>query len=289
MLKFNLLLFGIIPGFCVFTQSLYTDAGIENSVYLHYENDVFAGTDRYYTQGFHLGITQFAGNSIYRFQIGQDVFTPSTIKSDSLLRNDRPYAATLTLKIERTFIKNDHEKLLLGIETGLIGPPAGGKQMQTGIHKATNNFLPLGWQHQINTGLIFDIYGLGEIRILNLDSVFQLFGGIHLRAGSYKNTLTPMLRMDFGKRLGRISGYWQNALAGVVYDGSLQGALIARESEFVLSSSEIRHFVYQSEWGIIFHLNKIGLTINYCLQTKTFDDQLDDCHSWCGLKLSYGY
>jgi len=291
MTKFVLCLFMLLGTYC-FTQSVYRPIPTDNNIFLHYENDLFARTDRYYTQGFQVGVNYFPkvcfwGEIIKHYELKQDVYTPSSIKSDSLLNRDRPYAATLSVKVEEMAIYESGFSSMIGTEFGIIGPAAGGKQMQTGIHKATNNFLPLGWQHQINNGLIADVYVQLEKRMINLDSVFQLVAGVTARGGTFRTHLNPTMKMIFGnQKTNRIHGYWQNALLGVIYDGSLQGSLIAKESEYVLSSTEIIHFVFQSELGFEMKFNKVGIAFNYGLQSKTFRNQLTRFHSWGGVTLS---
>jgi hypothetical protein len=80
---------------------------------INYENDFFSATDIYYTQGMHMelvspGIKKFplcrllicpAYNNI-KYGIGaeHDAYTPTTIRSDNIQYDDRPFAACLFLK-----------------------------------------------------------------------------------------------------------------------------------------------------------------------------------------------
>lgn len=278
-----------------FGQSFYNEINNDNNVYLHYENDLFARTDRYYTQGFQIGSNRFIRTECYRklnyhLELGQSVYTPSTIKSDTIIDSDRPYAATLSAKLERIYVVSNGFSWCLGGELGIIGPNAGGKQMQTGIHKATNNFLPLGWEHQINDGLIADFFCKFEKRLIHVDSSFQLVTGVSGRVGTFRTNGNLTLKMIFGnQKTSWIHGYLQNRLSTIFYDGSLQGTLISSKSEFTLTSNQINHFVYQGEIGLMFQFRRVGLAVNYCFQTKTFMNQFSNFHAWGGVQVTYKY
>jgi len=295
MCRLLLLNLGLLLGTATFGQKLLTSPGLTSHFYFHYENDLFARTDRYYTQGIDLGINHFSQktnecNELKRLTFSQNVFTPSTIKSDSVLVNDQPYAATLSGNVELGMIRSNVFSYLVGGEIGMIGPLAGGKQMQTGIHKATKNFLPLGWQYQINNGLIADVYAKVEKPVLSIDSVFQLIGGVSARLGTFQTNVIPSFSIVIGNRKsGSVSFFLENTLAAVAYDGTLQGALICSKSDYVLRSNEVEDFVFKSELSLLYRIRKVALMLNYSVQSKTFDYQGSDFHYWGGLRLIYHY
>ncbi len=278
-----------------FAQKLLTTSVLNSNSYCNYENDLFARTDRYYTQGIDLGINHLLvrteeRNELKRFEFSQNVYTPTTIKYDSLLVNDRPYAATLTAKYEKGILRTDHFSYLFGTEVGVIGPAAGGKQMQTGIHKATNNFLPLGWQHQINNGLVADVYAKIEKPLVRIDSVFQFIGGVSARLGTLQTNVTPSFLLVFGNReTGKINLFFENSISAIGYDGTLQGSLVSSKNEYVLRSNEVEHFVFKSELSLLLRIRRFGLLFNYSIQSKTFAYQLSDFHSWGGVSLIFSY
>jgi lipid A 3-O-deacylase len=138
-----------------------------------YDNDLFSGTDRYYTQGVIIEMSVPAlsawplskilvplnklANNYYWSAFEQDCFTPKSIRRDTVNRFDRPYAALLYYS-RYLLSMNDRRKQRLStrLDLGVIGPLAGGRETQTAIHRATNNDEPLGWQHQLKNDLLLN-------------------------------------------------------------------------------------------------------------------------------------
>jgi lipid A 3-O-deacylase len=135
---------------------------------LEYENDLFAGKDRYYTSGMRAGwITPDAGvpgllrdlgNLIPFFpgtgdikaswSIGQSMYTPKDITLDPPDPDDRPYAGWLYASgglAEETGQRLDRLQLTVGI----IGPASLAKQTQTEIHRVMGSPVPQGWDAQL--------------------------------------------------------------------------------------------------------------------------------------------
>jgi hypothetical protein len=139
------------------------------TVNLTVENDLFGGTDRYYTSGFQLawrspsadppawlawlsGIaTPFfpeGGMPRWGLALGQNIFTPA----DTLARNpdprDRPYAGWLY----GAFTLTSYTGRVLGtfeVQLGVVGPAALGEQVQNNVHDIINVDRALGWRTQL--------------------------------------------------------------------------------------------------------------------------------------------
>jgi len=135
---------------------------------LEYENDIFAGEDRYYTSGVRLSriatareapswlesvARRFPGFDDatalpYSLAIGHNIYTPADIVNPEFPPDDRPYAAWLHLKFSTgTLHRRGADRVRVGI--GIVGPAAGGKQIQKGIHRAINTDIPTGWGTQL--------------------------------------------------------------------------------------------------------------------------------------------
>ncbi|MEY2881789.1 MAG: hypothetical protein RLZZ15_4169, partial [Verrucomicrobiota bacterium] len=147
-------------------------------VTLYSENDrYFAGTDRHYTNGAKLTVTQPApqksgvahaldalGRSLRRFEpydvshekvdhklsysLGQNIYTPTEIHTTAPQPNDRPYAAWLYGGIA---FQRQQDDLFQAIELqlGVIGPMALGRQIQNGVHDFLHIARADGWGHQL--------------------------------------------------------------------------------------------------------------------------------------------
>ena len=122
------------------------DAGSTFSIYM--ENDLFAGTDRYYTSGVklswsspdleHYSDTPYASPLLPLFDLlpyinetgyqknlvlalGQNIYTPDNTETTELIRNDRPYAGWLYLGTGVVW-KNAEVRNSLVLDIGVVGP-----------------------------------------------------------------------------------------------------------------------------------------------------------------------
>lgn len=152
-------------------------AGTEFQLFI--ENDVWAKSDRYYTNGIKLGIgvpgnllTQFLAESatglLNRLQLpsdgsfkfsperephfgvflGQNMYTPKRISVAAPQPFDRPWAAWSYLGVvaqRETGDRLDSAE----VDIGFVGPAAGGQWVQTEWHKLIGSPKPEGWGNQI--------------------------------------------------------------------------------------------------------------------------------------------
>ncbi|MBC8267713.1 MAG: DUF2219 family protein [Rhodospirillaceae bacterium] len=146
---------------------------------LQWENDMFAGTDRHYTNGLRLtalfartntpttleeALQSFShidegGRQPQWFTLGfgQDMFTPGDKKTETLIEGDRPYAGWLYLsaslhKLSTCSSSSDkNPDCLDSVEAnvGIVGPSAYGKETQDLVHKARGITRFQGWQNQL--------------------------------------------------------------------------------------------------------------------------------------------
>lgn len=136
---------------------------------LFIENDVLAGTDRYYTNGIKFGVGVpfealqdfFKIPARYTLDVfsdplashhfglfaGQNMYTPRDITVAAPQRYDRPWAAWLYLGGVAQRVK-DNRLDTAEIDIGVVGPPALGEQVQTGWHKLIGTKHPRGWDNQ---------------------------------------------------------------------------------------------------------------------------------------------
>ena len=270
---------------------------------LRYENDLFAGTDRYYTQGIflqydHLDIDLGWLNKFFfnlpdiqrslQTGIAQKVYTPSSITSDSLLLGDRPYAATYGYTAKFTSrSKSRNYSLSWGLNTGWIGKPAFGKEMQTAIHRWTNNNKPRGWKHQLNNGLHVNL-SFGAVK-----TWFTNTKWLRLETASLTTlgTLTNESRASGMLKLGYITEgkyflvYYNPEVRAVLYDGTLQGALFAKPSEARIAGDQITRLVSEQEFGFKMLWGRISFSAYGHFQSKLFRNASN--HAWAGVSIGY--
>lgn len=132
------------------------------------ENDVLAGTDRYYTNGLQiawrspsadlpaplawlnrqLDFLQGTGELRWGLALGQSIYTPEDTGRRNPDPRDRPYAGYLygALSLSRVTATS---LSVLEIQAGIVGPSAGGEFVQNEWHSLTGVSRARGWDYQL--------------------------------------------------------------------------------------------------------------------------------------------
>lgn len=185
---------------------------------LFIENDMLAGTDRYYTNGFKLGFgvpldtlqTIFEGpaasvldllsndDADHHFGLffGQNIYTPRDIKVREAQPDDRPWAAWLYLG---GVAQRRQEARLdtVEIDLGIIGPAALGEQVQRTWHRLIGVQQPLGWDNQLPNEPAFMVSYLHKRRFGNAS--FDVVPHV----GASLGTVMTLARAGGTLRIGR--------------------------------------------------------------------------------------
>ncbi|MDK9703361.1 MAG: lipid A deacylase LpxR family protein [Sulfuritalea sp.] len=134
---------------------------------LFVENDMWARTDRYYTNGIKFGggvpyevlqlpttellekLAPKGGGKVHLgLFFGQNLYTPRSIEISAPQPFDRPWAAWLYLGgVAQRARENRLDTV--EIDLGLVGPSALGREIQSGWHKMIGSPKPMGWHNQI--------------------------------------------------------------------------------------------------------------------------------------------
>ena len=282
----------------------------------HYDNDYFTATDQYYTQGYSfevvhevlrknpltkLLITTKGQNTNYGLAFEHFGFTPTSISSDAILTNDRPFAACMVLKTFGISVDTARRVRVSSVlSTGFVGPMALGGEMQTAIHRWINGVQPRGWQHQIKNDLIVN-YGLNyEKQIYNYRNAISLNINAQIQAGTLNNRLQTGFTLVAGRfesasvntPKGRalpfqMYVYAQPLFGLVAYDATLQGGFFNRNSPYVVAPSHISRTTFQGNFGAVFRLKKLYLEYYQSVLTKEFETGLP--HRWGGIKIGFAF
>lgn len=138
----------------------------DGTVNVTFENDVFNGTDRHYTNGVSIqytdtlnkvpnGVRYAAAPFIdpgadirVTYQLGQNLYTPQDIERKIPDPEDRPYAGWLYGSIG---VLADTKDSLTSLQfsLGVVGPAALGEQVQSFVHSAIDTREPRGWDSQL--------------------------------------------------------------------------------------------------------------------------------------------
>ncbi|MCA8922792.1 MAG: lipid A deacylase LpxR family protein [Planctomycetes bacterium] len=151
------------------------------------ENDKFAGTDRFYTNGLKLiyqrddvgrlswGVSDLIGlipflqarPLTYGFVLGQNIYTPADTEQELLIPGDRPYGAWLYVGFSLTrgnrpdLKRRDPRALFedrIVLNVGVIGTDAQGELVQNTWHRTINVSTSKGWHNQIQSEVGVQLY-----------------------------------------------------------------------------------------------------------------------------------
>lgn len=284
---------------------------------LHYENDYFSGSDEYYTQGINLEfvspvleknplsrllLTPKENANQFGMAVEHNAYTPTSIRSNAILYNDRPFAAALMIK---SFGLSNNEakryRITSSLSLGMIGPVAGAHEIQRMIHRWINDTNPQGWQYQIKNDLIinyeasleknlvhsryFILNGFSAARVGTLNTRFSL--GSVLMLGKLNSSITSLFTRNTNseqKQKFSFQFYAQPLMNLVLYDATLEGGMIFnRDSPYTLSNSELNHFTFQGNTGIIFTTKTFSLEYFQSILSKEFNS--GHSHRWGGIRI----
>ncbi len=281
------------------------DAITDRGLVLQYENDAFGNTDYYYSQGVTLTFTHPSlkknplsrlllhfkeQHQIYGLNFEHDAYTPTSILSDTIRYGDRPYAASVMLQSFATSINQEqHTRLTAALTLGLLGPGAGGEEIQALIHRNTGNDIPHGWQYQIANDAILNYSVTYEKGLLAL-KYLALTAALGADAGTYWDKGYASLNIKAGLMNLPLFSEDQRAFqlyiedkpraAVVGYDATLQGGLFNRKSPYTISSGSINRATFRNDVAVYLSYHSILLSASYTALTKEFKTGRN--HAWGG-------
>ncbi|WP_216679712.1 lipid A deacylase LpxR family protein [Hymenobacter siberiensis] len=287
-----------------------------------YANDLFFRTDYYFTQGMTLTLVHPAlarlpvrhllaagprgSTQQYDLTLRYDGFTPLRIQDAFIRVGDRPYAAYLYGSFSR--ISNQprrHQRLTTALEIGFIGPAAGGKELQTAIHRVTGNAEPRGWDYQIRNapiigyrveveqllaaGRFAEVLGNAEASLSTLYTYADT--GLRLRVGKFrpyfmnpqttgpehKNETPPWQLYGEASLTGRLIGY----------DATLQGSPFTNRDPYTLPASDVRRAVLRSTGGVVLAHGGVSFAATATWVSPEFAGGRS--HRWGHLGLTVGF
>ena len=282
-------------------------------------------TDRFYVNGLHLGyvsgtdavpdMMQRIGRAIWpgggqlRFyaDINQQVFTPANTAVPYWPPGDRPYAGLLYGDVG-LYRDVQESRSILGLALGLVGPWAGGEQIQNGFHDLINQAHDAGWSSQLrneplveltsartyrlNTGTIGGLetqalpdlaVGLGNLRIYAQTGVLFRFGqGLDSDYGPPR--LFPGPTGGDAFRPTRPFAWY--VFAGADGQGILRDVTLDGNDFSAGPSVTLNPFVGELEAGFAIIVDGTRLTYTQVMQSQEFQHQKGGPHQMGSLALS---
>lgn len=278
----------------------------------NYDNDYFASSDKNYTQGysFELVSPAFNMNPVnhlffkpknveirHGLAIEHIGYTPSRYELSDIQFGDRPFAAAIMLKsfmIATNQLKNS--RFTSSFNFGIIGPGAFGEEIQVGIHKATGNKIPLGWQNQIKNDIVIN-YEIGYEKqlfryqdLLSLQATMNAKIGTLFTNGSFGvNTNLGIINSPFSSTQERngfkLYAYAQPVLNVIGYDATLQGGVFNKQSPYTISPGNVERFTGQLNYGLVLKTKTLYFEYSRSMITKEFES--GDSYNWGGIKIGF--
>lgn len=286
----------------------------------NYDNDFFSATDIYYTQGTyfelitpwikkiplsHVLLPLKGATNYYGLEFEQDVFTPSSIRRDTVFTGDRPFSAAVYISQFLVSVQQEKKmRLSSKIDFGLLGPCAKGKETQQNIHRWLDNIQPLGWQYQVASDYIIN-YDLLFEKGLFLRKGIEIIGTAGLRAGTLYTDAAAgaMLRTGWMNSWFRNLGltrydkentrkfqaylFFKGEAKAVAYNASLQGGVFNHTSIYTISADKTERVVYKGAYGIVLAYKRVSLEYTKVFLTPEFYKGSD--HSWghCNISVCF--
>ncbi|MFP4845613.1 lipid A deacylase LpxR family protein [Winogradskyella sp. PE311] len=292
----------------------FRSIGSDSYFRFHYDNDYFAATDENYTQGYNF---EFVSPSLeknpvntlflqpknmvtkYGLSIEHIGFTPNNYELEEIQFGDRPFAAAIMLKsFAIAFNKEKQTRLSQSLSLGIIGPGAFGKEMQVGIHEATGNKTPIGWDNQIKNDVVLNyriafekqLYQYNNLIAINANSALQL-GTLFTNASIGSNITIGKLNTAFitskSERKFQVYAYGQPQINIIGYDASLQGGLFNKESPYTISSDSLERFTAQFNYGLI--IKTKTLYFEYTRSDITREFKTGSSAKWGGIRIGFTF
>ena len=211
-----------------------------SEIQLFVENDKWASTDRYYTNGIKFGVgvpfdlLQSPAAAVLRgldpdngadvqvgLFLGQNMYTPRDISIAAPQPNDRPWAAWLYLGGVAQRARGNRLDTV-ELDVGVVGPAALGEEVQKAWHRLVNAQQPKGWGNQGKSEPAFMLSYLQKRRYGNgnVDTV--------IHGGATVGTVMDLMRAGAMLRLGnRLDGFGPDTIepGGAMLHGTrAQGA-----------------------------------------------------------------
>ena len=164
---------------CINRSDAASPATLDGGTFtVYFENDLFAGTDRFYTSGVKVSWSSpdlenfkdspyagpllpildrltFIGEQTQKnliFSIGQNIYTPDDTESFDLVRGDRPYAGWLYFGLGLVW-KNAQFRQSLLLDIGVVGSWSYAQEAQRLVHETRDLEVPNGWDNQLHNEL----------------------------------------------------------------------------------------------------------------------------------------
>ncbi len=279
-------------------------------------------TDRYYTNGIHIGYQSpenafpslagigrtlwGEGQQRIAVDISQQIYTPANTSALIPPPGDRPYAGVLLATVS-AIQDNANSRSSVGLSLGIVGPSALGEEVQNGFHDLIGQGHNNGWKSQLHDEPVFSLNS-SRVWRLPTGSVFGLetdalpggavtLGTLRIAAEAGLNMrLGQGLQNDFGApRINALSGgdaFKRGAGFGWYVFAGVGGQAVARDVTLDgntwqnSQSVKLTPLIGQADGGLALLAFGARLTYTHVIQTQEFQHQKGGLHQFGSLALS---
>ncbi len=285
MNNFSLIL-RCIKSFSVFLMLLFfnilyaQNESYKNRVAIQHDNDLYFGTDLYYSAGNFVNYTRVLKplNKTHerqlKFEIGQQTFTPSRKSKPDTTRFDRPFAGWLYLSAQYK-ITSINKSIGLQTEVGLVGPQSLAGNVQKSYHKFIGEDIP-SWYLEIPNNFHINfkgnyIKGFLDNKLITISETslgskdIFVSNGVSFLFAKERN----FLKNSFNNRIGSLtSDFFFSAGAKhkyVFYNSLIEGDLFNNKALFI---KKTQPNLFVANVDFFYRWNSYSIYISYQFNTK---------------------
>ncbi|MCK9451687.1 MAG: lipid A deacylase LpxR family protein [Bacteroidales bacterium] len=300
-------------------QKLLNDNQLDRYLLITFDNDIFAETDYYYTNGFSIGLIHPWFNNrlfyrlmpglgqvplnLYGMRIQQQMFTPYNPEAVEVIPDDRPFAGVLLAEFFKLSNRSDKGLFLqTSFRLGVIGPASLAGVLQSSAHELK----PTGWDYQIANDLLINV-DMNLQKAFKINKYIEMAGGVDVGLGTYKTYMGASAQLRAGNfrsfsnnissstiglipRFDKSISYWfflEPAFHFVAYDATLNGGMLNKSSPHRFSYDQIHHLTTQFNAGFSVFYRNTGLSLRWTRISPEFIGGKK--HNWGNISLTHNF
>ena len=229
----------------------------------------------------------------YTLEAGQQMYTPDNIRESEPITDQNPYVGLLYGKIGKEEITLE-EKKWSNLMVGTTGENSLAGQTQRFIHDLIDNQRPNGWEHQVDNEIVFMHQSGFEARDLLVQyktNKLEQSSGYNLNLGTWQTSVEIFIAHHFGQGYELFSQsehcwswrFYNRPFAKLVARDMTMDGNTFHKSEVTVDRIP---FVYGNKFGIIFEYDGYALELGGTTQSKIYEEQKHDWHTWGGFQVT---
>ena len=279
--------------FISLTTLSFAQKNFSKEISLISDNDLYTSVHRdgYYTNGLFLtyrliknDLSNDTPKRIYKFQIGQLMYTALRANIQTASLHDRPFAGYLYGSFGVSRFYNSNNIFTTDLEIGVLGPNAKGKELQNFLHGFYNFPEPLGWKHQVHNAFALNLnasylhyyskassntFDISSYNTLKVGTIFtNVSTGIYSRFG-FKKLQPYSNSVAFNSNLNIASQSYSESFIFIkpmlnyaLYDATIQGSFLNTSSPVTY---DVMPYHFSLELGYRYYKKRFlyGYTFTY--------------------------